>query len=240
GSVDLEIMRTKAEQSAAMIRGEARLLRLTTSSPVSEIGKGLDLRSKLTLATGPYPDVIELIEDCHLAALDELVVRYGGPAWNEADFTALREKVRADAYGVTESVVVDVLRTLEKLTGVQSGMAVASAEAAADVRVQLSWLVYRGFIRDAGVTQMRRLPFYLEAATRRLTTKDSADLYATQDLEARFHQHAEGLRPYERLQPAVQRVRWALEELRLSLFAQHLHTAYPVSVPRVTKLVDAL
>lgn len=240
GSVDLEIMRTKAEQFAAMIRGEARLLRLTTSSPVSAIGKNLDLRSKLILATGPYPDVIELIEDCHLAALDALVVLHGGPVWNEAAFTALRGRVRADAYGATEGVVGDVIRTLEKLTAVQSGMAVASAEAAADVRVQLSWLVYRGFIRDAGLNQIRRMPFYLEAAARRLVAADSADLYAAQDLEARFHERVEEMRRFERIRPEVQRVRWALEELRLSLFAQHLRTAHPVSVPRVTKLVDAL
>ena len=98
-----------------------------------------------------------------------------------------------------------------------------------------------GFIRDTGVTQLRRLPLYLEAARRRLTSrKVPADLAATQELEARFHEQTDGLSVWARLAPDVQHVRWALEELRLSLFAQDLRTAFPVSVKRVTALLDAL
>jgi ATP-dependent helicase HrpA len=33
------------------------------------------------------------------------------------------------------------------------------------------------------------------------------------------------------------KARWMLEELRLSLFAQHLPTAEPVSLQRITKLL---
>ena len=49
-----------------------------------------------------------------------------------------------------------------------------------------------------------------------------------------------GMSLWARLAPDVQHVRWALEELRLSLLAQDLRTAFPVSVKRVTALVDAL
>ncbi len=66
------------------------------------------------------------------------------------------------------------------------------------------------------------------------------DLLATQELEARFHERTAGLSTWARLSPEVQHVRWALEELRLSLLAQNLRTAFPVSVKRVTALVDAM
>ena len=36
------------------------------------------------------------------------------------------------------------------------------------------------------------------------------------------------------------RVRWMLEEFRVSLWAQHLGTAYPVSDTRIRKVLDAL
>ena len=62
----------------------------------------------------------------------------------------------------------------------------------------------------------------------------------TQELEARFHERTADLSAWARLSPEVQHVRWALEELRLSLLAQNLRTAFPVSVKRVTALVDAL
>ena len=36
----------------------------------------------------------------------------------------------------------------------------------------------------------------------------------------------------------LERARWMLEELRLSLFAQHLPTSAPVSVQRITKVLN--
>ena len=83
--------------------------------------------------------------------------------------------------------VIDVLRALGEV------VPTPSTEAGEDVRVQLSWLVYPGFIRDAGVTQLRRIPLYLEAARRRLSAPLTDDLLATQELEARFHERTAGL-----------------------------------------------
>jgi ATP-dependent helicase HrpA len=38
--------------------------------------------------------------------------------------------------------------------------------------------------------------------------------------------------------PALRQVRWMLEEFRVSLFAQQLGTAYPVSEKRIRKALD--
>ena len=235
-AVALRVLDSKVEQKVAMIRAQSRLLQLTSPSPVVNIAKNLDIKAKLILSTGPYADGASLIDDCYLAALDELVVRHGGPVWDEAAFARLREKVRPDAYDVAESTVHTAIKTLQAL----GEIAVDASEAGEDVRVQLSWLIYPGFIRDAGVAGMRRIPLYLEAARRRLSMPTTADVYAVQDLEARFHSTTAGFSPLAKLDPKVQHVRWALEELRLSMFAQNLRTAFPVSIKRVTALVDGL
>ena len=235
-SVALRVLDSSAEQKMSLIRGQARLLALSNPSPVLNIAKNLDLKAKLTLSTGPYTDGASLIDDCYLAALDELVVRHGGPAWDETAFTMLRERVRQEAYDVTETTVHSAVKTLMALGEID----LDNSAAGEDVRVQLSWLIYRGFIRDAGVANMRRIPLYLEAARRRLTMPTTADVLAIQDLEARYHERTAGLRPLEKLDPKVQHVRWALEELRLSFFAQGLKTAFPVSIKRVTNLVANL
>ena len=39
---------------------------------------------------------------------------------------------------------------------------------------------------------------------------------------------------------ALVRVRWMLEEFRVSLWAQHLGTPYPVSEGRIRKALDAM
>ena len=236
-SVALRVLDSEAEQTAAMRRGQARLLSFSLATPVPQLGRSLDLRAKLLLSTGPHADAAAVIEECWLAALEELLVRHGGPVWDEKSFDALRELVRAEAYDETERAVHAVLDVLRALGEV---VPTPPTEAGEDVRVQLSWLVYPGFIRDAGVTQLRRIPLYLEAARRRLSAPLTNDLLATQELEARFHERTAQLSVWARLSPNVQHVRWALEELRLSLLAQNLRTAFPVSVKRVTALVDGL
>jgi ATP-dependent helicase HrpA len=157
--------------------------------------------------------------------------------WDEATWSLLHEAVRAEAYDTTERAVQSVLATLRALGDVTP---LPSTEAGEDVRVQLSWLIYPGFVRDTGVDQLRRLPLYLQAAARRLDAPLTDDLLAAQDLEARFHARTAEMSVWARLTPRVQHVRWALEELRIGLLAQHLRTAFPVSVKRVTALVDDL
>ncbi len=236
-SVALRVLDTEAEQSVAMVRGQAKLMSLELAAPVPQIGRSLDLHSKLLLSTGPHADAASVIEECWLAAIEALIPRHGGPAWDEESFDVLREAIRADVYDETERAVHSVIAVLKALGEVP----VDDSDTGEDVRVQLSWLVYPGFIRDTGVDQLRRLPLYLEAARRHLASrKTPADLAATQELEARFHERTDGLSPWARLAPDVQHVRWALEELRLSLLAQDLRAAFPVSVKRVTALLDAL
>lgn len=236
-SVALRVLDTASEQTVAMVKGQARLLSFALATPVPQLGRALDLHAKLLLSTGPHADAAAVIEECWLAALEALIVRHGGPVWDEVMFGLLHETVRAEAYDETEQAVrtvIDVLRALGDVTPTPP------TEAGEDVRVQLSWLVYPGFIRDTGIAQLRRLPLYLQAARRRLDTQLTDDLLAAQELEARFHERTAGMSPWARLSPDVQDVRWALEELRLSLLAQNLRTAFPVSVKRVTALVDAL
>ncbi|MFT4298233.1 MAG: ATP-dependent RNA helicase HrpA [Aeromicrobium sp.] len=237
GSVGLRVFETPAEQRAAGIRGQARLASFDMPSLVPAIGRTLDTRAKLTLQTGPYRDAAEVIETCWMAALDHLVVAHGGPASDEDGFTRLTDALRPQVFAVTQRAVTHVLRAYERLGEVRPD----AGEAGEDVRVQLSWLVYPGFIRDMGIEQLPRLAVYLQAATARLRIAGTPPALAeAQDLEAEFHRRTADLREYARLAPEVQKARWSLEELRVSLTAQQLGTAGKISLKRMRALLDAL
>ncbi len=236
-SVTLRVLDTPEEQHVAMVGAQARLLALTTPTTTPALGRTLDLRQKLLLASAPYRDAAAVLDDCRLAALDELVVRHGGPVWDESGFATLRERARADVHDAAAAVLRDVLRSLEKLADVQPQ---GTGEAAEDVRVQLSWLVHPGFVRELGPTQLRRLPVYLEAARRRLARPADDQVVAVQELEAEFHQRTDGLGDLRRASDDVREVRWALEELRVGVLAQGLGTARPVSVKRLWRMLDDL
>ncbi len=54
--------------------------------------------------------------------------------------------------------------------------------------------------------------------------------------EAYWQHHAASPKP----SPELVKLRWMLEELRVSLFAPELKTAYPVSVQRLQKILQSL
>ena len=165
-----------------------------------------------------------LVRDAWLTAVDSLVLSHGGPAWDRAAFEMLYEKIRQDMVPRTEQILIQVLNALRTLARVDSG----TGEAAEDIATQLSWLIYPGFVRDMGAHRLPRLTVYLAAVSRRAqSTKDAEPIYA---LEARFYEITQD----------VQHVRWALEELRISWFAQDLRTAMSVSEKKVAAMLDAL
>jgi len=235
-AVALRVLDDPIERDVAMVRGQGRLLSFVVPSPVPGIGRALDLRTKLLLSTGPYRDAAALIEDCFLAALDHLVVVHGGPVRNPSAFESLRERVRADAYDVTERAVQSAGQVLSRLGDVSPD----GSPAGEDVRVQLSWLVYPGFVRDTGLDRLPRVPLYLQAAARLIERGDDPHLPEVQELDAEFHRRIGSMSPLRRQAPDVLEVRWALEELRISLFAQNLRADRPVSVKRVRALLSRL
>lgn len=76
---------------------------------------------------------------------------------------------------------------------------------------------------------------------RRLKAARDAELTAAvQAVEDAYADLLTGLRPTERSRADVVAIAWMIEELRVSLFAQSLGTAYPISVQRITRALAAV
>lgn len=110
---------------------------------------------------------------------------------------------------------------------------------AADIRAQLDGLVYRGFLGQVPYSRLKDYPRYLSAAAQRLdrlaqgAVRDRERMQEIAPLLLRWGERASAMRAAGRRDPRLEEIRWMLEELRVSLFAQQLGTAYPVSVKRV-------
>ena len=116
-------------------------------------------------------------------------------------------------------------------------------ESIRDLRDQLAHLVYRGFLLHTPYEALRNLPRYLHAMQIRLHKLGNAglnrDLQALGEIDPLWRQYK--LRSAEHHQngthdPALEQYRWMLEELRVSLFAQELKSAGPVSAQRLSRL----
>jgi ATP-dependent helicase HrpA len=111
---------------------------------------------------------------------------------------------------------------------------------AKDISEQLDLMIYAGFIRNTQYEQLKAIPRYLKAVQYRLDKRDNnpqkvqdANRYAV-----RFWKDVEKKIKKETFIPEHDPFRWMIEEFRVSLFAQQLKTAYPVSVKRLEKAWD--
>jgi hypothetical protein len=113
-------------------------------------------------------------------------------------------------------------------------------EATADAQQQLQRLVPKNFIAAAPWTQLAHYARYLKAITLRLDkyradpARDAAKLAELRPQEQRYWRLVAERKG--QVDARMQELRWLLEELRVSFFAQELRTPQPVSVKRLDKL----
>jgi ATP-dependent helicase HrpA len=159
-----------------------------------------------------------------------------------AQFENLVERGRADVIdraadiARTVKAVLLALKEVRAQLGVLSGPAFASVHDS--VRQQLEDLLAPGWIRHTPDGWWQQLPKYLRAIVRRLE-RARGDVERDRRLQAQVEPYAlqvRNLKLSADLDMPVaerERLRWMLEEFRLSLFAQDLRTLMPVSARRL-------
>jgi ATP-dependent helicase HrpA len=248
-SVAVRITDTEAEQRREMWRGTRRLLLLTIPSPNAYVSGWLTNESKLALSQNPHGSVPDLLADCVAAAIDKLVANAGGPAWEADGFAKLRDVVRADLVDVTLDVLGKVEMILTAGRGIEQRIkstgSVALLPALSDIREQLADLVYPGFVAATGWSRLPDVIRYLRAIERRLEKlptahqRDRQLMGQVHRLQDEYEAAVEQLPAGRRGDEDVRQLRWMLEELRVSYFAQSLGTAYPVSEKRIRRAIDS-
>jgi ATP-dependent helicase HrpA len=169
---------------------------------------------------------------------------------SRSEFTVLRQRV----VDTLASATLDIVRRVEKVLAIAHEVQVvlpaapppAHAESIADIREQLDRLLPPGFVTSTGATHLGDLTRYLTAVGLRLE-KLPQGVNADRDRMARVHAVRDA---YDELRQALSPARAAaddvrdiarmIEELRVSLWAQQLGTARPVSEQRIYRAIDGV
>lgn len=247
-SVGLVVLDTESRARRSHTQGVRRLLTLTNPDPVRWVVSHMTMQEKLALAESPYPTVPELLADAWLKASEQLAETHG-PAVKVRDaqaYEALALAVRQDCADQTRRItsiaalalghVSSARRLLERFP---RGDAVA-----ADVSAQLEDLFFRRFISATPDPWYQHLPRYAEAAVLRLEAafaspaKDRRLQAELDDVEQAYAELTDA-QPPGPLSPEVEEVAFLIEELRVSLFAQRLRTAVPISSKRIRQAIRA-
>jgi len=113
------------------------------------------------------------------------------------------------------------------------------ADVATDVQQQLQRLVPKTFLSATPYAQLQHFPRYLKAVQLRLDklradpARDAAKFAELRPQDQRFWRMVAERKGVQ--DARLQELRWLLEELRVSFFAQELRTPQPVSIKRLDK-----
>jgi ATP-dependent helicase HrpA len=259
-AVDLRVLPTRAEAEAEHRLGVRRLLLLGTSPPWRQVLARLTNTQKLALGHNPHGSVPALLDDCLAAAVDAIAAdgsaSHPNPAGGIRDaeeFEWALSAVRAHStarvvqvVGLVEPILAKHLAITNRLATLEGSTNSAIRPLLADVRAQVRELIRPGFVADTGVGRLPDLDRYLRAVTYRLEkapenlARDARSLEEVDLVEGHYADLLERLRPGRRAAEDIVAIGWLVEELRVSLFAQHLGTATKVSAQRIQRAIAAI
>ena len=249
-AVGIKLFETEFEQAVAMQQGLRRLLLLNVPSPIKYLHEKLPNKAKLGLYFTPFGRVLDLIDDCIACAVDKLIADFGGFVWDEAGFEKLRDFVRENLNEVT----VDIAQKVEQILSLNHAlnqrlkgkMDFTMAFAFSDIKAQLSGLIYPGFVQKSGYDRLPDLQRYLQAIDKRIdklaqdVNRDRAAMLRVEQVQQAYQQLLAKLPKSKPISDEIAEIRYMIEELRVSLFAQQLGTKYQVSDKRILNIIGSV
>jgi ATP-dependent helicase HrpA len=261
-AVGVAVLESPEAQAESAWAGTRRLLLLAAPLPGAHLQRRLTNETKLALA-GAGVTLADLAADAAVAVADRIIAAHGGPAFERAVAEAMLEDARRDLVervirvtAIAGGVLEAAGRVRERADRLEAAdRSGALAPALTDVRRQLAGLVSPGFVAATGTTRLGDVLRYLEAAARRLDRlpadlrRDAERQAVVERVQARYEE-ATGRRfaaPASSSRPpsasggdGAEDVRFMVEELRVSLWAQDLGTPGPVSEARILRALSRL
>ncbi|EMC3730134.1 ATP-dependent RNA helicase HrpA [Vibrio cholerae] len=248
-SVEIKLFETEQEQLSAMRAGQRRLILLNVPSPIKYLHANLPNKSKLGLYFNPYGKVLDLIDDCIACGVDKLIEERGGMVWEPQAFEALKEHVRAELGDTVVEIakqVETILTTAYNINKRLKGkVGFTMAFALSDVKAQIEGLIFSGFATECGWKRLPDILRYMRAIERRMEklpvdpNKDRLHMLKIESVANKYKELLNKIPKGMAIPDNVREIRWMLEELRVSYFAQQLGTPYPVSDKRIINAIEA-
>lgn len=254
-SANLRILADAGEQAARHRAGVTRLVALATLLPMGRVTSRWTGNEALALAASPYPNTDQLIYDAHLATTASLLAEapVNSSPRTAADFQQLvqwvKPRVEDELYRALGDVVEIMQAERELKATIKASNSLALLQVVQDVREQVSDLLYPGFISATTTARLPDVARYLRAARVRLErapTALAADQAAAWQISQVRDEYEEAARMAEGLpfnwerDEGLVEIRWMIEELRVSLFAQQVGTRGKISAQRIRKKLAAL
>ncbi|MDR3107422.1 MAG: DUF3418 domain-containing protein, partial [Bifidobacteriaceae bacterium] len=206
--------------------------------PSSRLTSRLRPEQALPLAASRYPSVAELTLDVQRAVIQEALDRGGIPA-DQAAYDRLKAELRDNledaAYGALRTAS-DIIAKANQIDAAASRVTeLPVLNSVVDIKDHLARLLGAGFLSRAGLRRFKDLSRYLATEAYRLERLGANRAREDQAL----WELAELDRALRAAPDVPAELPWMVEEFRVSLFAQQLGTAYPISAKRIRRALAA-
>lgn len=247
-SVAIRVYDQAEDAELAQQQGLRRLVYLQVSSPLKYLQQALPAKTKLAMYFNPWGRIEALIDDCIMAAIDQLIA--GHEVIDETSFRQLVDTVRAELNDTTLAIVERVEQCLLLSHSINKGLKgkldLRLMQSYNDIKAHLSELIFPGFVTTFGTQRLADLERYLKGIAYRLEklpvdpNKDRLRVLQVEKIKAEWQALCNKIPDYKSMPEPLQAFRWHLEEFRISLFAQALGTAFPVSEQRLKRHLTQL
>jgi ATP-dependent helicase HrpA len=260
--IALRVLADAVTRDAQHARGVQLLLLSEVALATGRVTTRWSGKQALTLAASPYRSTEALVADAQLAAVVALTsggthartgtelpdaARIRDASAYAAARTLLRDRLEDEVHTVVGHVVA-VLAADRTLDGeIRAATSLSLLNTLSDLRDQVGALVHDGFVSATPTARLPQLTRYVRAASYRLEKaqsnphRDAELAWRVHDVEQAYERaraaYAKG-RPDPARAANLADVRWQIEELRVSLFAQQLGTDGTVSEKRIRKALD--
>ncbi len=246
-SAALRIFADRAEAEAGHPQGVRRLLEIALADKVKHARKQLPVSPKTGLLYAAIESQERLRGDLVDAAMNALLDHGLDDIRDAAGFAQRRDEVGKQLFG-------EAMQRLKLAEEILSGVAALKPELEAplmgwargnldDLIAQLAALVHPGFLRETPAEALAQFPRYLKAMrlrAERAKRDPSRDQARMLELKPFLDALADADVLGRRGRPEWQALRWDLEELRVSLFAQELGARSGISAKKLAQRVSAL
>ncbi|WP_372771236.1 ATP-dependent RNA helicase HrpA [Pseudoalteromonas sp.] len=244
-ATSIKLFDAKEKADEAHLKGLRRLVLLNIPSPIKYLQQKLPNKAKLGLYFNPFGKINELIDDCIAAAVDSILASNSNIR-DEHSFNNVKETIRGELGDAVVAIALDVEAALSLVSSLNKKLKGKSdftmIMAQGDIKEQLSKLIFKGFVTRHGAARIKDVIRYLKGVERRLEKlpidphQDKLKMLDVVKAQ-QILKEAIGKARSNTEKHKLDEIRWMIEELRISLFAQNLGTAYPISLKRIQNAI---
>ncbi|MBB1126694.1 ATP-dependent RNA helicase HrpA [Thiospirillum jenense] len=248
--VAVRVLDSEANAQRAMRAGLRRLFLLGLANEIRQLRRELPAVNQLRLQYAKAPQLInntasefDLLDELLARSIELTFVDNLPPVRDRATFEQRLQTNQPRLMTVTREVWALVTDILSRYQQVRQQLAditqINWLSAVRDMQQQLDGLVFRGCLYQVPYPQFKHYPRYLNALMQRIDKlrhaagRDQQLLAELTPLITQWQERMQTAQAAGRDDERLIEIRWMLEELRVSLFAQQLGTAYPISAKRI-------